>query len=331
MSSAIDVLLEALDRDPSDDTAWLALADALEESGQSDRARLTRRLRSRCAETEPRVQVLLRRGVLPCVPERTNSLGMRFVLITPGTFLMGSPNEEEGGADDERPVHEVEITRPFYLGVHPVTQAQWRAVMGSTPSLFCASGGGSDRVQGMSTDNFPVEQVSWEEVAAFLDKLSAPKIEREAGRKYRLPSEAEWEYACRAGASPPQTFHCGNSLCSRQANFNGSSLSGWAKTDPYLKRTCTVGSFTPNAFGLFDMHGNVWEWCQDWYGKDYYASSPRRDPLGPSRGFSRVIRGGSWNSYGRMCRSASRAGCAPSYRGSNDLGFRVALVPSGDR
>jgi uncharacterized protein (TIGR02996 family) len=327
MSAAKDVLLEALHADPSDETAWLALADALEESGQTERAELTRLLRHRCDETEPRVQELLQGGVLPCVPEWTNSLGMRFVLIPAGTFPMGSPENEER-PDDEDLQHEVEITRPFYLGIYPVTQAQWQAVMGSNPSWFCATEGGKDKVTGMSTDDFPVECVSWEDVTAFLEKLSALEKERESGRKYRLPTEAEWEHSCRGGASSSQPFHFGNSLCSTQANFRGDFPYGGAEKRPYLERTCKVGSYAANAFGLYDLHGNVWQWCSDWFDADYYAGSPPRDPPGPSEGSFRVIRGGGWNSVGRHCRSANRGRDAPALRDFG-LGFRVALVLSG--
>jgi uncharacterized protein (TIGR02996 family) len=328
MSSAIDVLLEALHRDCSDETAWLALAGALEESGQSDRAELTRLLRHRCAETEARVQELLQGGVPPCVPELVNSIGMRFVLIPPGTFRMGSPDDEEGRDADEGPVHAVEISRPFYLGAHPVTQAQWQAVMGANPSHFCATGGGKNSVKGLSTEDFPVEGVSWEEVAGFMDMRSALEKESEAGRKYRLPREAEWEYACRAGAASYQIFHLGNSLSSTQANFNGNYPYGGADKGLYLERTCKVGSYPANAFGLHDMHGNVWEGCNDWYAEDYYARSPRRDPPGPSEGAGRVIRGGSWRNGGQGCRSAFRRDDAPAAR-DRYLGFRLALVPAG--
>jgi formylglycine-generating enzyme required for sulfatase activity len=260
---------------------------------------------------------------LPAVREIVNSIGMRLVLIPAGKFLMGSPQSE--GRDDERPQHEVEITRAFYLGVHQVTQAQWRAVMGSNPSYFCATGGGKDEVRGMDTDDFPVEYASWEDVADFLEKLSALKKEAEAGRKYRLPTEAEWEYSCRGGRRE-EAFHYGNSLSSTQANFDGNYPYGGADKGPYLERTCKVGSYPANAFGLHDMHGNVWEWCQDWYAKDYYASSPGRDPAGPSEGSYRVFRGGGWCNYGRSCRSAVRGGYAPGGR-DGDVGFRVAAVP----
>jgi formylglycine-generating enzyme required for sulfatase activity len=261
------------------------------------------------------------------MPEVVNSIGMRFVLIPPGSFLMGSPDDEEERSDHEGPQHEVEITRPFYLGVHQVTQAQWRAVMGSNPSCFSARGGGKDKVRGMNTDDFPVEQVSWDDVMAFLKKLAARRKERKEGRKYRLPTEAEWEYACRGGACSSSIFHHGNSLSSTQANFDGNYPYGGADKGPFLERTCQVGSYRPNGFGLFDMHGNVHEWCEDCYGKGYYASSPRRDPPGPSVGLDRMIRGGSWGIQGRHCRSAFRLW---RWRGDryDYLGFRAVLVPS---
>jgi formylglycine-generating enzyme required for sulfatase activity len=141
-----------------------------------------------------------------------------------------------------------------------------------------------------------------------------------------LPSEAEWEYACRGGASSSTPFCFGNSLSSTQANFNGAYPYGGAEAGPSLGRTCPAGSYRPNAWGLFDPHGNVWEWCSDWYAEDYYGKSPAQDPLGPSHGSARVIRGGSWNFYGGLCRAASRYGNGPSARHFN-LGFRVAAVP----
>jgi formylglycine-generating enzyme required for sulfatase activity len=139
-----------------------------------------------------------------------------------------------------------------------------------------------------------------------------------------LPTEAEWERACRGGASEYQVFHYGSSLSSTQANYNGNYPYGTAP-GPYLERTSPVGSYEPNSFGLYDMHGNVWEWCSDWYDKDYYQHSPRRDPTGPSAGSSRVCRGGSWDCFGQRCRSAWRNGTEPETK-YEWLGFRVVLV-----
>jgi formylglycine-generating enzyme required for sulfatase activity len=276
--------------------------------------------------------------------EIVNSIGMKLVRIPAGTFLMGSTKQEleQALADYERhlgkasdliltwyrsegPRHPVEISRAFYLGVHEVTQVQYRKVMGKNPSYFCDAGRGKDMVKGMSTDDFPVESVSYEHAVEFCRKLSALPAERRARRKYRLPAEAEWEYACRGGAPSHQVFHFGDSLSSKQANFDGNHPYGDAGKGDYLQRTCKVGSFAPNRFGLYDMHGNVWEWCADWYGSDYYEKSPRRDPRGPDSGYYRVFRGGGWNSRGLSCRSAHRYGYWPDHR---ILGFRAALVLS---
>src|SRR5262249_46392751 len=150
--------------------------------------------------------------------------------------LMGSPESEQGRRDDEGPQHEVQITRPFYLGMYPVTQRQYRMVTGANPSWFSAEGGGNGEVVGLDTGHFPVERVNWEEAQAFLAKLSELQAEAKAGRRYRLPTEAEWEYACRAGTTSP--FHCGDSLSSAEANFKGG-----------LGRTCAVGSYPANGWG----------------------------------------------------------------------------------
>jgi uncharacterized protein (TIGR02996 family) len=329
-----EVFLKALHAEPADEATWLALADWLDDHGQPDRAELVRVLRRlRClpltrqklarAAMQARVAELLASGVPPVVPEVVNSIGMRLALIPAGSFLMGSP--DAAGGEGEAPDHKVEITRPFYLSVFPVTQAQWRAVMGSNPSRFCATGPGKRKVKGMTTDDFPVEQVSWEDARSFLGALSALSAEQNEGRTYRLPTEAQWEYACRGGASAHQVFHYGNTLSSTQANFNGKYPHGDTARGPYLERTCTVGSYRPNAFGLYDMHGNVWEWCSDWYAEDYYARSPWRDPQGPQEGTLRVIRGGSWDHHGMLCRSAIRYKSWPTNR-YRFVGFRVAAV-----
>jgi uncharacterized protein (TIGR02996 family) len=342
--SQIDLLLRALHKDSGDETAWLALADALEESGQPERAelnRLTCRLRavpcvapgkakrrqeSSCAEQQQRVLELLQSGVLPCVPEVVNSIGMRFALIPAGTFLMGSPSGEESRAKHEGPLHKVTITRPFYLGVHEVTQKQWQAVMGDNPAWFSSTGSGKKSVKGMSTDDLPIEQVSWTVSNRFLKKLAALPDEVAAGRRYRLPTEAEWEYACRAGLPLYQVFHFGNSLSHGQANFEATYPYGEGPKGRPLKRTSAVGSYKPNTFGLYDMHGNVWEWCSDWYARDYYSKSPHEDPSGPEKGSSRVMRGGCWDAIGGYCRSAIRCQDPPGRR-DRLVGFRAVLIP----
>jgi formylglycine-generating enzyme required for sulfatase activity len=245
-----------------------------------------------------------------------NSIGMKLALIPAGKFLMGSPRDEKG-RDDEEEQHEVEISRPFYMGIHEVTQGQYEQVMGKNPALFKGNGGRPDH---------PVENVSWQDANDFCDKLSALGKERAAQRVYRLPTEAEWEYACRGGARNPTAFHFGNSLSSTQANFNGNFPYGDAPKGPYLQRTSTVGSYQPNGFGLFDMHGNVREWCADRYDEDYYRNSPKKDPQGPENDRRRVVRGGSWGDLGRYCRAAGRNWYDPADR-VDDVGFRVVCVP----
>jgi formylglycine-generating enzyme required for sulfatase activity len=281
----------------------------------------------------------------------TNSIGMKLVLIPAGKFTIGSTEAERKDVlalikqkkmpdwlKAEGPQHQVEISKAFYLGACEVTQKQFKDVMGYNPSYFSSSGkakegigylfwkpgGGKDKVKGLDTDDFPVENVSWEEASTFLDKLSALPEEKKNGRQYRLPTEAEWEYACRGGASAYQTFHYGNSLSSSQANFDGNYPFGGADKGKCPQRTCKVGSFVPNPWGLHDMHGNVWEWCSDRYAEDYYSRSPRRDPAGPSQGSDRVRRGGSWFNSGGDCRSANHIRSAPGDR-SYSIGFRAAL------
>jgi formylglycine-generating enzyme required for sulfatase activity len=260
--------------------------------------------------------------------EVTNSIGMRLALIPAGRFTMGAPKDEVDRSADEGPQHEVEISRPFYLGAFPVTQEEYEAVVGINPSWFRADGGGKARVKGMDTRRFPVEQVSWDNAVAFCRKLSDRPAERAAGHVYRLPTEAEWEYACRGGVSTSRPFSFGASLSSTQANFDGNFPYGGGPKGPNLERTCEVGSYWANGFELHDLHGNVWEWCSDWYDKDYYAASRRKDPAGPVLGTGRVFRGGCWDDFGQFCRSASRGLSKPGDRDGR-LGFRVALVPSG--
>jgi formylglycine-generating enzyme required for sulfatase activity len=254
--------------------------------------------------------------------EVTNILGMKFVLIPAGTFLMGSPPEEVGRSADEGPQHEVTITRPFYLGVYPVTQMQYQLVMKASPSHFSRSGRGKDLVKDMETRNFPVERVTWGNAVVFCRKLSERPEEESEGRVYRLPTEAEWEYACRGDS--PHPFHLGLSLSSTLANFDGNYPYGGAPRGPFLRRACVVGSYPANALGLHDLHGNVWEWCQDWYGEHYYQESPAEDPQGPATGDRRVLRGGCWSSPGSNCRTAYRGKLEPGDH-LHRVGFRVVL------
>jgi formylglycine-generating enzyme required for sulfatase activity len=262
------------------------------------------------------------------VPEGViNSIGLRLAFIPAGAFRMGSPENEKDRNPDET-LHPVELTRAFYLGVYPVTQEGYEKVMGHNPSWFAPQGAGKSKVTGLDTRQFPVEMVSWDEALEFCDRLSQLPEERQAGRQYRLPTEAEWEYACRAGAATHAPFHYGRSLSSRQANFDGSFPYGGAPKGDYLKRTTAVGSYPPNAWGLHDLHGNVWEWCHDWFSEHYYLSDEAgRDPHGPAAGTDkrRVLRGGSWNDYARYCRTAHRARSRPRNRRAF-IGFRVALT-----
>jgi formylglycine-generating enzyme required for sulfatase activity len=235
-----------------------------------------------------------------------NSLGMIFVLVPPGSFRMGSPANEAGRNSDETH-HRVTISEPFYMQTTEVTQRQWREVMGNSPSYFKGSG-----------DECPVEQVAWNDVQEFIRRLN----HMFETSKYRLPTEAEWEYACRAGTDTQ--FFFGNCLSTDDANYDGNyPMSGCAAGED-RKGPVPVGSFSPNAWGLYDMHGNVWEWCQDWYGA--LSDGDAADPTGPSSGFGRTNRGGSWFDTARSCRSAYRYNHDPNSR-YNYLGFRLAMTP----
>jgi uncharacterized protein (TIGR02996 family) len=288
--------VQALTSAPEDDTARAVYADWLEEHGQAERARLMR------------WPLDLGAGVK-----------MRFAGVPRGTFWMGGGGGKPG---DRR----VEIAAGFALGIYPVTQEQWQAVMGNNPSHFSRTGRGKDKAKGVSEADlrqFPVEQVSWGDVQQFLAKVN--ETNRGSEWTYRLPAEAEWEYACRGGdassggemsqADCAFSFYLErptSDLSSAQANFDGNYPDGGAPKGPDLERTTKVGSYRPNRLGLFDMHGNVWEWCNDWY----------------EEGASRVIRGGSWSLGGQFCRASHRYGHAPAGR-DIDVGFRVARVPSG--
>jgi len=249
-----------------------------------------------------------------------NSLGMYLVKVPAGSFLMGSPQTEHGRHDDETQ-HEVKITKPFYLGIHEVTQAQYAKIMGRNPSHFSPKGQGKDRVKEKDTKVLPVENVTWLEAKEFCKKLSDTAEEKKAGRVYRLPTEAEWEYACRSGTKTP--FHFGKSI-NVHANFCGLApypITGKRGFDE--GNTREVGSYDANSFGLYDMHGNVHEWCEDWYGP-YATEGTQNDPRGPETGTERVFRGGCWLSTGRACRAAQRAKLPPN-EPHYGVGFRVVM------
>ena len=231
--------------------------------------------------------------------EHGDSIGMKFSLVPPGEFMMGSPDTDTDADNKEKPQHRVRITRPFYLAIHEVTQAKYERVMGRNPSAF----------QGDPTR--PVEQVSWHDAVEFCRRLGETE-----GRQYRLPTEAEWEYACRAGTTT--RWHFGDDV---------SELDQYAwYRDNSDERTHPVGQKKPNAWGLHDMGGNVWEWCADWFDEEYYANSPTDDPAGPPSGSGPVRRGGCWIYAARGCRSAYRSGGRPPDTTVRYLGFRVVQV-----
>jgi formylglycine-generating enzyme required for sulfatase activity len=248
--------------------------------------------------------------------QETNSIGMTLVLIPPGQFMMGSPNDEprEIGVSmaRESPAHRVAITRPFLLGAHEVTQAEYQQVMGSNPSFFSAQGKGRARVAGQDTARYPVESVSWADATEFCRRLSALQGEHSARRVYRLPTEAEWEYACRAGST---TRWASGDVEGELDDYAWLGSQAGDLTHP-------VGQKRANAWGLFDVHGNVFEWCADWFAEDYYAQSPADDPVGPPSGLEHVIRGGSWWNAPAHARSAARVGAPRD--GSELVGLRVA-------
>jgi formylglycine-generating enzyme required for sulfatase activity len=240
----------------------------------------------------------------PCVVELPGDVSVELEQIPAGTFKMGSPETEAGHFKDET-LHEVTISKPFYLGKYPVTQSQWQAVMGSNPSYFK----GPQR---------PVEEVSWEDAVEFCRKLSELPEEKAAGRVYRLPTEAEWEYACRAGSQTAYSFGDDARLLKDFAWFSDNSN----------RQTHPVGQKKPNAWGLYDMHGNVWEWCGDWYG--VYPRGSATDPTGPKEGSGRVLRGGVWYCSAGDCRAASRSDYDPANSQSN-FGLRLARVTTDGR
>jgi len=230
-----------------------------------------------------------------------NGVIMEFVLIPAGTFQMGSMT---GYTKDDQPVHTVNITKPFYMAKYPCTQAQWEQLMGSNPSCF------------KGNPSRPVDSVSYDMITepdGFIDRMN------ELGQgTFRLPTEAEWEYACRAGRTTE--YYWGNTMnddyCWYRSNANS--------------RTHPVGQKLPNSFGLYDMSGNVWEWCRDWYGSTYYSVSSSDDPKGPGLGSSRVIRGGGWYHYAHLCRSAVRNDYTPS-SADDGGGFRLVMdVPEDE-
>ena len=225
-------------------------------------------------------------------------LGLEMIWVKPGSFMMGSPKRLKNESH-----HQVTLTKGFYLGKHEVTQAQWERVMGSKPSRH-------------KNADSPVEKVSWNDAVDFCKKLMV--MEKKAGRvpqgmSYQLPTEAQWEYACRAGTNTMYSW--GDTITKTNANYSDSGV----------KQTRAVGQYAANPWGFHDMHGNVWEWCADWYAD--YPSGSVTDPIGPASGSYRVLRGGSWHKAAPFLRSAQRIHEKPSGRGGT-LGFRVGFQSS---
>ena len=236
-----------------------------------------------------------------------NSLGMEFALIPAGTFTMGSPwNEPKRGYSEVK--RQVVISKAFYMQTTEVTVKQWRALMGK--KFFSKKKG---------TDNMPVSRISWHDCLRFIKKLNSI-----SQGSYRLPTEAEWEYACRAGSVTAYSW--GNTIDCEKAMYENNSLKAGDCIDYVEKREMIVNSpapvksYPPNAWGLYDMHGNLWEWCQDWFGE--YSTDAIKDPAGPYSGIKRIRRGGSWYKHGQSCRSANRNFGHPSIK-LRTTGFRL--------
>lgn len=277
----------------------------------------------------------------------SRSTGLRLAFIDFGAANIGSSPQERGRRGDEQ-LHMIYIEKPFLMGRYEVTQAEFQKVMKRNPSYFSKTGLGARRLKNKETKQFPVDSVSWFDALEFCNKLSAldgfpkyyelTKVKRErgsiasaqvrvlGGKGYRLPTESEWEYACRARTT--SAYHFGERSQGADGNFRSRKSVGaygmQSKTIE-LKRSCRVGRYNPNAFGLYDMHGNVAEWCWDWY-REQYPKRYQRAGTGPKAGKRRVVRGGSWILNAKSCRSASRASHGP-FAVKNYCGFRVARTP----
>ncbi|MBI3018600.1 MAG: formylglycine-generating enzyme family protein [Deltaproteobacteria bacterium] len=238
-------------------------------------------------------------SLVPSVDVIPSDLLGDFAQIPAGSFMMGSPETEANRSSDETQ-HQVTLTQDFQMMKTEVTQKMWVSIMSSNPSYF-------------KGDNLPVEKVSWNDVQAFIQKLN----QKNDGYTYRLPTEAQWEYAARAGTSTTYSFGDNAAVLGDYGWFSGNSGN----------KTHEVGQKNPNAFGLYDMHGNVWEWVQDWYDISYYSSSNVTDPIGPTSGSDRVVRGGSWINRAKSLRSAIRYNYGPDDRYSN-VGFRLVRTKS---
>jgi len=274
-----------------------------------------------------------------------NASALTMLWVPPGRYWMGSPAQELDREDDEGPLHLVQL-EGFFMGQTPITQAQWREVAGwqpldgeswgrelqLNPSYFQAGygekGGNARLLAGeLNTDQRPVEQVSWEDAIEFFNRLS-----QRTGRHYSLPSEAQWEYACRAGSSTP--FHFGKMISPKLANYDSNYTYGDSPRGGYRGQTTPVGSLPANAWGLMDMHGNVWEWCLDDWRKNYFGEPTdgtawfEENPVKDfKKNIRKVLRGGSWDGLPRNCRSAYRGHLRDGFTSDGDVGFRVVCLP----
>ncbi|MDH6357495.1 formylglycine-generating enzyme family protein [Parabacteroides sp. PF5-9] len=243
-----------------------------------------------------------------------NSIGMEFVAIPAGSFLMGASEHDAEALDNEKPQHRVEISQPFSVSKHEVTQAQWEEVMGSNPfSMFPDNQtynkpGMKERI----THPSHPATVSWEDAQEFIHKLN----EKEGHNRYRLPTEAEWEYMARAGTTTAYSFG---------DNANDLGQYAWYGEDFATGGTHPVGQKKPNSWGLYDIHGNAWEWVSDWYNDNYYKQSPSIDPQGPAEGTQKVVRSGSFHETSGSWRTSFRKSYAPNYRGIS-VGFRLVMI-----
>ncbi len=321
-------------------------AAALKELGEKALPAVRAGATSPDPEVRTRANQLLH--VLLLAAGKSRSTKMELRPIYAGAFEMGSPKAEPARRPDEA-AHPARITRTFLIGTHEVTQGEYEQVMKRNPSWFARTGGGKDRLPPGDTDRFPVEQVTWFDALEFCNRLSqldghepyyklahvkttagaitSAEVTVLGGPGYRLPTEAEWECACRGGTTT--RFHYGRTSAARSLNakiFIAGSGYGSSSETVHLNRTAMVGSYARNVRGLHDMHGNVGEWCWDWYDKDYYDTAPEADPTGPKEGTHRVLRGGSWLIADTSCRSASRA-FQPPGEAVYTTGFRVARTP----
>lgn len=310
MSEEQALLRAVVERPAEAGATWLVLADWLEERGRSPEAELIRLQHQQtwrpdldARARQARIVELLVAGVRPCVPRWTNPLGISFVWCPPGSFLMGSPKDEYLRDSDEA-AHTVTLARGFWLGETPVTQGQWRSATGESVGHF----------KGLQR---PAENISWTECQELCRRLGELD-----GREYRLPTEAEWEYAARAGTTTP--FFWGDTISTELANYDATAAYGpMGSTGEYRQQTVRVDAFPPNVWGLCQMHGNVREWCADWHGP-YLRRRSVTDPQGPATGNGRSVRGGSWYSFPQWCRSAYRFVLGEDGR-SNEVGVRLCV------